>query len=286
MAESADQQPSPPDRGEAGAYLHGYSPEEQLRLRKQARFGEFIVYQDVDLSGVQRLLEVGCGVGAQSEILLRRFPDIQLTGVDREPQQLAAANQLLGSLPFASGRVQLLRMDASQLEFEPGSFDGAFLCWILEHVNDPETVLAEVRRVLRPGARIYVTEVMNSSFFLDPYSPATWKYWMTFNEFQLEHGGDPFVGAKLGNLLLGTGFESIVTRAKILHFDNRHPVRRHEAIAYWTELLLSAGPQLLEAQVVTTEHLAEVERELRQVSRNPHAVFFYSFMQATARVGG
>lgn len=275
-----------PESRDLESYLHGYSPEEQHRLRKQARFGEFLVFQDIDLSGVKRLLEVGCGVGAQSEILLRRFPEVRLTGVDREPQQLAAAQQLLDTLAFAKGRFELARMDATQLEFEPGSFDGAFLCWILEHVSDPETVLAEVRRVLAAGARIYVTEVMNSSFFLDPYSPATWKYWTAFNEFQLEHRGDPFVGAKLGNLLLGVGFDSIETRAKILHFDNRHPVRRHEAIAYWTELLLSAGPQLLEAGVVTPEQLDEVRQELQLVSRNPHAVFFYSFVQASARVRG
>ena len=49
-------------------YLHGFSSEEQDRLRRQARFGEHTIYQDVNFSRVKNLLEVGCGVGAQSEI--------------------------------------------------------------------------------------------------------------------------------------------------------------------------------------------------------------------------
>ena len=52
-------------------YLHGFSKDEQERLRKQARFGEYTVYQNVNLSNVKDLLEVGCGVGAQSEFILR-----------------------------------------------------------------------------------------------------------------------------------------------------------------------------------------------------------------------
>ncbi len=266
------------------SYLHGYSEVERERLRRQARFAEFRVHQGIDLTGVQRLLEVGCGVGAQSEMLLRRFPNLKLVGIDRNEQQLGAAREFLKSLQFTSGRYELQAMDAAELKFDPGSFDGAFLCWVLEHVDDPLAVLSEVRRVLAPGARIYVTEVMNSSFFLDPYSPETWKYWMAFNDFQYESGGDPFVGAKLGNLLLSAGYRDIETDIKTWHLDNRQPVRRHEMMAYWTELLLSAADQLLAAGVVDEANVAAVRRELDQVSRNPNAVFLYSFMQATARV--
>ena len=62
---------------------------------------------------------------------------------------------------------------------------------------------------------MYITEVMNSSFFLDPYSPNVWRYWMAFNDFQYDHGGDPFVGAKLGNLLLAGGQLSAATLTTI-----------------------------------------------------------------------
>lgn len=263
--------------------MHGFSPEEQARLQKQARFAEYTVYQNVNLSGVTDLLEVGCGVGAQSEIILRRFPGLKLTGIDRSPKQLAAAQHTLAQIPAAKGRYQIKEMDATAMEFSANSFDGAFLCWILEHVPDPLRVLSEVRRVLRPGSTVYVTEVMNSSFFLDPYSPNVWKYWMAFNEYQMSHHGDPFVGAKLGNFLSQLGYQDVHTEIKTWFLDNRYPQARKDCIDYWSELLLSASDQLVQAGVVTEDVVAGVKKEMSAVAGNPNAVFFYSFVQARAR---
>jgi len=263
-------------------YLHGFSQEEQERLRKQARFGEYTVYQNINLSSVSELLEVGCGVGAQSEIILRRFPDLKLTGIDRSPKQLQVAQHRLSKLPFAEKRFTLQEMDATAMEFSANSFDGAFLCWILEHVPDPIRVLSEVRRVLRPGSVVYVTEVMNASFFLDPYSPNVWKYWMAFNEYQLEQRGDPFVGAKLGNFLMQLGYRDIQTEVKTWFLDNRSPQARKDCIEYWTELLLSASDQLLEAKYVSEDVVQGMEEEMAKVANDPNAVFYYSFIQARA----
>src|SRR5690606_2585096 len=194
------------------------------------------------------------------------------------------ARQNLGSRPWLDGRYALHEADATDLPFEPRSFDAAFLCWVLEHVPAPARPLSEVRRVLQPGSVVYVTEVMNASFLLDPYSPDTWRYWMAFNDFQIDSGGDPFVGAKLGNLLLAGGFRDVTTRVLTYHFDNREPSRRKTMIAYWEELLLSAADQLIEAGKVTEEVVAGVRREMSQVQRDPDAVFFYSFVQARAVV--
>lgn len=268
---------------ESFPYLHGFSPEEQARLRKQARFGEHSVYQNINLNHVQDLLEVGCGVGAQSEILLRRFPDLKLTGIDRSVNQLAVAQQTLSQAAFATGRYQLKEMDATAMEFSANSFDGAFLCWILEHVPDPIRVLSEVRRVLRPSSTIYITEVMNSSFFLDPYSPNVWKYWMAFNDYQWAQKGDPFVGAKLGNFLMQLGYHDIQTEIKTWFLDNRFPQARKDCVEYWTELLLSASEQLLEAKQVTKDVVEGMKKEMAKVASDPNAVFFYSFVQASAK---
>lgn len=265
-------------------YLHGFSQEEQARLVRQARLAESTIFRNIEYSGVRRLLEVGSGVGAQTEILLRRFPDLHATCVDLSTQQLDAARDNLGHMPWLDGRYTLQQADATELPFEPRSFDAAFLCWVLEHVPAPSRVLAEVRRVLAPGAVVYVTEVMNASFLLDPYSPNVWRYWMAFNDFQIESGGDPFVGAKLGNLLLAGGFRDVTTEIKTFHFDNREPAQRKTMIAFWEELLLSAATQLVAAGKVSDDVVAGVREEMRQVQNDPDAVFFYSFVQARATV--
>jgi ubiquinone/menaquinone biosynthesis C-methylase UbiE len=263
-------------------YLHGFSETEQQRLRKQAAFAEHTVYSDISLGEGREMLEVGSGVGAQSEILLRRFPKINLTCVDLNPKQLEAAQKNLEALPWAKGRWNLNQMSADDLSFNSAQFDGAFICWLLEHVPNPSKVLSEVRRVLRPGSKVTVTEVMNSSFFLDPYSPHVWKYWMAFNDFQHDQAGDPFIGAKLGNLLTAGGFKDVHTKVKTWHFDNREPGKRKEAIDYWSELLLSGADALVQAKYVDELTVKEAEKELKAVARDPNAVFFYSFIQATA----
>jgi ubiquinone/menaquinone biosynthesis C-methylase UbiE len=265
-------------------YLHGFSPIEQERLRRQARFAEYTIFHDVNFSDCKNVLEVGCGVGAQSEILLRRFPDMHLTGIDLADAQLKECKRYLGELPYAKNRFDIKKMDATQLEFAPKSFDGAFLCWVLEHMTDPLRVLSEVRRMLAPGGKIVVNEVMNSSFFLDPYSPNVWQYWMAFNDYQNSIGGDPFVGMKLGNLLLSLGFKDIETSMKTWHFDNRWPEKRKESIDFWQELMLSAADQLVKAGQVTQEVVDGAREEMKRVANDPNAVFHFSFMQARARV--
>lgn len=265
-------------------YLHGFSHEEQDRLRQQARFTESSIYYDIDFTGAKTLLEVGCGVGAQSEILLRRFPEIHLTGIDKSATQLKAAKEQLTKVPWAKKRFDLKVEDAESLNFASKSFDAAFLCWVLEHMSSPQKVLSEVRRVVKPGGQVVINEVMNSSFFLDPYSPATWQYWMAFNEYQNSIGGDPFIGMKLGNLLLTQGFSQIETKIKTWHYDNRHPDKRKEFIDFWSSLLLSASDQLVKTKFTTAEVVKTMKQELKAVSNDPNAVFHFSFMQAKARV--
>jgi ubiquinone/menaquinone biosynthesis C-methylase UbiE len=264
-------------------YLHGFTTEEQDRLYRQARFLEHIIYKDIDLSASRQLLEVGSGVGAQSQILLRRFPELQLTCLDFSPAQIARATAQLAEQSAFSGRYTIRQMDATDMDLpSAGAFDAAFLCWVLEHVPDPQKVLSEVRRVLQPGSRVYITEVLNATFFLEPYSPNVWQYWMKYNDWQFDNGGDPFVGAKLGNLLQSLGYTTIQTSIKTIHLDNRQPGRRAEMIAFWSDLLQSGVPQMLKAGYVDENTVTKMKEEMHRVAKDPNAVFFYSFVQATA----
>ena len=149
-------------------YLHGYSEWERERLHRQARFLEPAVHDRLPFRRRLRLIEVGAGVGAQTEILLRHFPELHVTGVEVNDAQIAEARRFLATVPWATGRYAIVKGDATRLDFPSESFDCAFLCWVLEHVSDPARVLGEVRRVLSPGAPIVCSEVLNATFFLDP----------------------------------------------------------------------------------------------------------------------
>jgi ubiquinone/menaquinone biosynthesis C-methylase UbiE len=264
-------------------YLHGYSDAERERLHRQARFLEPAVHDRLPFRRRRKLIEVGAGVGAQTEILLRHFPELHVTGVERNDEQIAEARRFLATVPWAAGRYDIVKGDAARLDFAPETFDSAFLCWVLEHVDDPARVLGEVRRVLMPGAPIACNEVLNATLFVDPYSPNTLRYWMAFNDHQLTLGGDPFVGAKLGNLLQSVGFRDVQTEVKSFHLDNRAPGERAEFLAFWTELLLSGAPALIAADKVSQDVVDGMTEELARVGRDPNSVFFYAFIQARAR---
>ena len=259
-------------------YIHGFSHEEQQRLRHQARAFEFILYRDVDFYKVDKLLEVGCGVGAQTEILLRHFPEVEITAIDLNDRQLNAAKEFHSN----NQRVTFQKMNAKSMNFDDDSFDAAFLCWVLEHIPQPQQVVNELFRVIKKGGKVVISEVMNSTFFLDPYSPHIWKYWMAFNDFQFSQAGDPFVGAKLGNFLSNAGFADIVTTIKSEHRDARSPELRSEALVDWRSLMLSAKDELISAGCINQELVEKVEDEFDDVMKNPQAIVYYSFMQAQA----
>jgi len=74
------------------SYLHGFEIVEQGRLAEQASILAPLVYKEVDFSGCRSLLEIGSGVGAQTRILLERYPKLRITCVDSSRSQLNQAS--------------------------------------------------------------------------------------------------------------------------------------------------------------------------------------------------
>lgn len=261
-------------------YIHGFTEREQQRLNEQAEFLEPFIYPHVTFSNPSSLLEIGCGVGAQTRILLRLFPKAQVTAIDASDAQLAAAQrQLDGAL---ESRVKLAKMSAERITFADDSFDAAFICWLLEHVSSPAEVAREAFRMLKPGGETIAVEVQNSSLFLSPECPTFMEYWQKLNRLQLEMKGDPFVGSKLGNLFSNAGFSKVNVTPVNLHFDATRAALRAAFLDYWFNLSMSAAPQLTEHDASVSSMLPEIEREFTRLRNTPESVFLYTFFVAKA----
>jgi ubiquinone/menaquinone biosynthesis C-methylase UbiE len=226
-------------------------------------------------------LEIGSGVGAQTEILLERYPDCQIQCIDASPAQIQTAEKALARY-IQSGRVKITLADALKLPVADSEFDGAFICWLLEHVQNPIEILEEARRALKSGGVIYCNEVLNASFYLHPYSPATMKFWMEFNDLQWSLKGDPFVGGKLANYLMKAGYQNVSTKVLTHQYDNRSPKKRSEFADYWAHLLLSGAPELIAAGRVDQATVETMTKELETVKKDPDSVIFYSWILARA----
>lgn len=100
-----------------------------------------------------QVLEVGVGTGLA---LPHYAAQVQVTGVDFSAQMLMRAQRKVEELE-AAHRIRLHRMDARALEFEDASFDTVAAMHVLSVVPEPEKVMGEISRVLRPGGRVVIT---------------------------------------------------------------------------------------------------------------------------------
>lgn len=128
-------------------YLHGFSPAEQQRLIDQAEFWkDRVTLVDFPLRPNERLVELGCGVGANLRLFGRAAPGMHLAGLDREPRQIESARRVLAELPHEC--VDLRVGDACSAPWPDDTFDRAFLMWLIEHVTDARPVLRDRKSVV------------------------------------------------------------------------------------------------------------------------------------------
>jgi CAAX protease family protein len=111
----------------------------------------------LNLKDNARVLELGPGPGFFSVEIARRVPQGHLCLVDIQHEMLRKARARLRRAGL--GNVSFAQASASALPFAPESFDTAFLVTVLGEVPDPASCLAELRRALRPGGLLSMTEL-------------------------------------------------------------------------------------------------------------------------------
>ena len=103
------------------------------------------------------VLEIGCGRGVGSELILERFAARRVLAFDLDEDMVARARRRL--VRFGADRARVEVADVTTLPCDDQTFDAAFDFGILHHVPDWQAAVAEVRRVLRPGGRFFFEEV-------------------------------------------------------------------------------------------------------------------------------
>lgn len=107
---------------------------------------------DIDWPTGAQVVEIGCGTGPVSRVLAALEAPATVLGVDPSPILIERARELATGLPKLSYEVG----DARNLAFGDATFDVAILHTALCHIPEPQSALAEVHRVLRPGGWIAI----------------------------------------------------------------------------------------------------------------------------------
>lgn len=115
------------------------------------------------LAGISagRVLDAATGSGSFIIQLAGLFAGYEsFTGIDLRDKPLAAARKAFADGPGKDiPNVEFLRMDAIRMTFADGTFDTAAIANSLHHLPDPGRVLAEMKRVTRPGGLLVIAEM-------------------------------------------------------------------------------------------------------------------------------
>jgi SAM-dependent methyltransferase len=203
------------------AYVHGYRPREVERLQDQAGTLVDLLHADTAYRRGSRVLEAGCGVGAQTVTLAQRSPEARFTSIDVSADSLAEARRRVDGAGLTN--VELRQADIFALPFEAESFDHVFVCFVLEHLAQPVAALAVLDGLLKPGGTITVIEGDHGSAYFHPDSPAAHAAIRCQVELQARAGGDALIGRQLYPLMVEARFDAVSVSPRMVYVDSSRP---------------------------------------------------------------
>jgi DNA-binding transcriptional MerR regulator len=259
-------------------YVHGYRAEEGARLADQAEALEDLLHRDTAYPAGSHVLEVGCGVGAQTTVIARRSPGARITAIDISADSLAQARRRVRAAGLAAG-VTFRRLDVHDLpDAGLGPVDHVVVCFVLEHLSDPLTVLRTLRTALRPGGTITVIEGDHASTDFTPDSAAARSAIDCQVVLQRQAGGDPMIGGRLGELLEAAGYADVVTSPREVRVDDAGPADAF-VLRTFTAMIAGVREPAVAAGLTTPEAFDAGIADLRRTAE-PGGTFRYTFTRA------
>jgi SAM-dependent methyltransferase len=209
-------------------------------------------------------LDVGCGGGDVTFELARLAPGGISVGVDIDETKLAlareeAARRGLTNVEFRSENV-----------LEPGAsderFDLVYVRFVLSHLPDAASVLAQLCRRLAPGGVVVLEDIDSSGQYCYPPSPAFARYVELYDEAVLARGADPYIGPKLPSMLRTAGLVDVGVRTA-------QPTALHGDVKLLAPITLDAIADGLNAQrLAPADELAQVSDQLWTYALDPATV--------------
>jgi SAM-dependent methyltransferase len=256
-----------------GAYVHGYDERERERLHDQAGTLVELLHGDTAYPAGARVLEAGCGVGAQTVTLAARSPQAHFVSVDLSAESAAEAERRVRAAGHTN--VEAAQGDIFALPFAPGSFDHVFVCFVLEHLAEPVEALARLKAMLKPGGTITVIEGDHGSAYFHPESEAADDAIDCLVKLQ---NGDAKIGRRLYPLLTEAGFGGVRVSPRMVYVDASRPeLVDGFTLKTFTAMIEGVRESALAAGLIDAERFDQGIADLAATE-----TFSYTFFKAVA----
>lgn len=262
------------------SYLHGYDQKENIRLQDQASTLIELLHSDTSFPPRSKVLEAGCGVGAQTVTLAQNSPEAQIISIDISEASINEARQRVESKGYSN--VHFQQENIFDLPFEPESFDHVFVCFVLEHLLNPSEALSILKKYIRTDGTITVIEGDHGSTYFYPDSEAAHRAIECQVELQKKSGGNSLIGRELYPLLIQAGFKKVSVSPRMVYVDSSKP----ELVEGFTKKTFTAMIEGVGASAVNAGIIdqASFDKGIADLYRTtePDGVFCYTFFKAVA----
>jgi len=253
------------------AYVHGYADREGERLHDQAGALVELLHHDTSYPPGARVLEAGCGVGAQTVTLVANSPGAHFTSIDVSAESLAIARERV-----TADNVEFVQADLLGFQAEP--FDHVFVCFVLEHLRDPYAALRRLKALLKPGGTITVIEGDHGSAYFHPESEAADDAIACLVKLQ---SGDAKIGRRLYPQLLGAGFADPQVSPRVVYVDASRPgLTEAFTLNTFTAMVEGVREAALTAGLIDADRFDQGVADLAATE-----TFSYTFFKAVASRG-
>jgi ubiquinone/menaquinone biosynthesis C-methylase UbiE len=260
-------------------YVHGYSRREKTRLFDQANTLSELLHHDSIFPPGSRVLEAGCGVGAQTIILALKNPRVFFTSTDISQDSLEQASGLIQRTKLKN--VQFHLADIFNLPFKASSFDHVFVCFVLEHLPRPLDALARLIKVLKPGGSMTVIEGDHGSTYFHPESELADRTIQCLIDVQKILGGNALIGRQLFPLLKQAGFKNISVSPRMVYVDSSRPeLEEGFTRNTFTAMVKGVKQQALSLKMMTEKDWDQGIKDLHRTASS-NGTFCYTFFKGT-----
>ena len=265
---------------EAPVYALGSDQAERDRLRRQSEELRAQSSALLDHTGIAEgwaAIDLGCGPSGVLELLAARVgPAGRVVGLEFNPDNVALAKQLARERRLSN--VEVLQGDARHTGFPTSSFDLAHCRTLLINVPEPEGVVAEMARLVRPRGWVAASEPDIPLTVCYPRLDAWDRMSQLFRQSVTSDGADEAIGRRLPDLFRQAGLVDVGAEASTNVYPHGHSRRTVRA-----DLFRTVRSKILARGMADAAELDDIDRAVRAHLDDPRTLIAHTSFMAWGR---